>query len=277
LRKAQEDVKAGREPDVAPEVLAERLLESVMPATPASWITDEYILGQATSRKVMPSDFLQLHACVAAESRNVWIPAEKWAACEEPGYEIPDGEDIYVAVDASISHDSTAIAWCARAGDDRVGGMAHVWSARAGSPAHEFVDGGRIRFKPVESFIAEVLNSRWRVVEVVYDPRFFEQSAQELSDLGFLVAAMNQQGVVMRGAEQKFHDAVTETPPRFVHGGDPVVSAHVAATVAEKTDVWKIRKAKNTAVIDATVAMVMAHDRAANAFRYDGPLLEVLV
>ena len=275
LKKALADLKAGREPSEDPDVLAERLLESVMPATPASWITDEYILGQAKSSKVMPSDFLQLHACIAAESRNVWISADSWDACEEAGWVIPDGEDVYVSVDASFSHDSTAVAWCSTDGSV-VGGMAHVWSARAGSPAHEFVEGGQIRMDPVVAFISDVLHKRWRVAEIVYDPKFFDQPAQHLSDLGFMVAAMYQGSVVMRGAEQVFHDAVMEQ--KFKHGGDPVLSAHVAATVAERTEGgWKIRKVKNTAVIDATVAMVMAHDRAARVERFDGNLFEVLV
>lgn len=260
LRKAKADVKAGKQVD--PDSLARALLESVMPANPASWITEEYILGQATSSKVMPTDFLQLHACVAAESRSVWIPAERWEACEDRDQVIPEGSDVYVAVDASISHDSTAVAWAARVDDEVVAGQVHVWSARRESPAHEYVDGGRIRFKPVEAFITDVLNKRYRIAELVYDPRFFEQSAQDLSDAGLVVVELNQGTVAMRAAEQTFHDAVLEE--KFAHDGDGVLRAHVAATVAERTEGgWKIRKAKQTAVIDGVVAMVMAHSRAA--------------
>lgn len=262
LRAALSDAKAGKKPESDAEGLERALLDSVMPANPASWITEAYISRQARSSKVMAGDFLQLHACIAAESRDVWIPGDAWERCEDTSLELEAGTEICVAVDASISHDSTAVAWTTRLADGRVAGWAHVWSARAESPADELVEGGRIRFGAVEAFITDVLAKRYRVREVVYDPQFFEQSAQNLSDAGLLVAPMVQSSGMMRGAEQAFHDAVLEQ--RFAHSGAAVLRAHVAATVAERSNGgWKIRKAKQSAVIDATVAMVMAHDRAA--------------
>ena len=67
-----------------------------MPANPASWITPGYILGQALWAKVMPSDFLQLHAGVAADSQERWIDRETWNALKSDAE--PAGR-IVVAVD----------------------------------------------------------------------------------------------------------------------------------------------------------------------------------
>jgi phage terminase large subunit-like protein len=239
------------------ERLERKLLDSVAPANPASWVTEEYLLEQARSSKVLAADFLQLHANVASDARDTWIPGDRWQACEDRDAGVPDEATITIAVDASISHDTTCVAWAYRRfEDDRVIGRCHVWGAREEAPHHELVPGGRIRFEPVEAFIID-LARRYNVDAVRYDPRFFEQSATRLSDEGLLVVVMNQGSAPMRDAEQAFHDLVVEE--RFVHDGDAVLAAHVAATVAEQSDRgWRIRKLRQSAAIDATVAMVMA-------------------
>lgn len=236
--------------------LEARLLESVMPANPASWITPEYILRQALSAKVMPSDFLQLHANVAADSQERWIDRDTWNALRSDA-DIPDDAMVAVAVDAGLTHDSTAVAWAYWNPEGRVVLRCHVWCAREKAAAHEFVAGGRIRNAPVKAFLHE-LAARYQVAGVAYDPRFFEDAAAELSDEGMTMIELAQNGSAMRDAEQQFHDAVIEA--EITHDGDPILGQHVAATVAEKTDRgWKIRKLQQSAIIDALVAAVMAN------------------
>jgi phage terminase large subunit-like protein len=238
--------------------LEQQLLASVMPANPASWITPEYILGQALSSKVMPSDFLQLHAGVAADSQERWIDREVWNGLRDET-EIPDGSRITVGVDCGLTHDSTAVVWAYKDDASRVHLRSHVWCARPPrvAAAHEHVAGGRIRNEPVKDLI-RTLASRFQVDAVVYDKRFFEDAAAELSDEGVLMVELAQNGSHMRDAEQQFHDAILEDMVR--HDGDPVLTAHVAATVAERVgDSWKIRKVKQSMVIDAVVAAIMAH------------------
>jgi hypothetical protein len=234
------------------------LLESVMPANPASWITPEYIFGQALSSKVMASDFLQLHAGVAADSQERWIDREVWNGLKSDE-EIPDGSRVAVGVDCGLTHDSTAVVWAWKDGDGRVHLRSHVWCARPPrvAAAHEHVAGGRIRNEPVKDLI-RTLAARYQVDAVVYDKRFFEDAAMELSDEGMLMVELAQNGGHMRDAEQQFHDAILED--RIRHDGDPVLTAHVAATVADRVgDNWKIRKVKQSMVIDAVVAAIMAH------------------
>jgi Terminase large subunit, endonuclease domain len=260
LRLAHAELKRAPSPDLEAECerLETALLDSVMPANPASWITPEYILRQALSAKVMPSDFLQLHAGVAADSQERWIDRETWNALKSDAE--PSGR-IVVAVDAARSHDSTAVTWGCLLDDGRVVGRCHAWCARRGAAAHEFVPGGRIRNDSVKDFIRS-LNERLPVEAVVYDERYFGDAATELSDEGFNMIELAQNSSDMRDAEQQFHDAVMEG--LFTHDGDPVLTAHVAATVAEKRDagpngVWKIRKLENAQVIDGVVSMIMCH------------------
>lgn len=240
------------------DALQEALLDSVMPANPASWITRDYILGQALSSKVMPADFLQLHAGVAADSQDRWIDRDAWNALRTDA-EIPEGARIVVGVDCGLTHDSTAVVWAWKDDEARVHLRSHVWSARPlrVAAAHEYVPGGRIRNEPVKALIRK-LASDYQVDAVVYDKRFFEDAAVELSDEGMLMVELAQNGGKMRDAEQQFHDAILEDMVR--HDGDKVLTAHVAATVAERVgDSWKIRKVKQSMVIDAVVAAIMAH------------------
>jgi phage terminase large subunit-like protein len=112
----------------------------------------------------------------------------------------------------------------------------------------------------------------------VFDPRFFERSAQMLSDEGMTLVALEQASKPMSDAYQLFFEAVTST--RIEHPNDPVLNAHVRATAAELTDRgWRVRKLKQGGhKIDATVASVMAayraeHDQPAEEW----PLIQVLV
>ncbi len=104
--------------------------------------------------------------------------------------------------------------------------------------------------------------------------RFFERSAQMLSDEEILVVPLNQGSQPMIDAYQSFFQAVSGGT--LSHDGDEVLTAHVRATAAEQTDRgWKVRKLRSSMRIDATVAAVMAHYRAVNDMPIsDIPLIE---
>lgn len=252
----------------------ERLLvRSVMPANPASWISEDYILGQARSAKVMPADFLQLHAGIAADTVERWIPAEQWNAQPLAG-EVDSDARVVAAVDAALSHDSTAVSWAWET-PDGVAVRSYVWSARQGSAFHEYVPGGRIRNGPVKQFLRELAGSCW-LAAVLYDPKFFEDAAMELADEGLNMVQLAQNGGDMREAENQFYVAVNEA--KVPHDRDEVLATHVKSVVASQTDGrWKIRKMKQSDVIDAATASIMARWGFEHvAVPYSGPLVEVL-
>jgi len=65
----------------------------------------------------------------------------------------------------------------------------------------------------------------------------------------------------MRDAYQHFYQLAAEGV--LAHKGDPILSAQVNATAAERTETgWRIRKLKSSDRIDATVAAVLASHRA---------------
>lgn len=227
-------------------------------ANPASWVTEGFLAEQAATDELTDSEVLQLHGCVWAESFDAWIRADQWHNCLS-AIKAPDGARVIVGVDIGLVHDSTAVAtaWL----NDEDGAVyvdSHVWSA-SGAAADTQVAGGRVDLAAIEDHIRQ-LARRFQVAEVVYDPRFFERSAQMLAGEGLTLVALEQSSGQMANAYQDWFQAVTEGNLR--QPGNPVLTAHVLGTAAEKTDRgWKVRKLRQSQRIDALVAGVLAHYR----------------
>lgn len=231
-------------------------------ANPASWVdVDRDLRRQFHSPGMSELDVLRLHGNVWTKTRDAWLPAGVWSQLGT-ATPIPDGAEICVGVDVGLVHDSTAVAWAHRLEDGRVAVRARVWSARDETIADRYVADGRISLSTIESFITDELASRYAIRELVFDPRFFERSSEDLARAGLTVAPLHQSSATMADAYQAFYAAAREG--KVSHTGDPVLAAHVEATGAELTERgWKVRKLREGHKIDACVAAVMAHSRAA--------------
>jgi phage terminase large subunit-like protein len=237
-------------------------LAAIKRANPASWITLEYLGAQAANPELSKAEFLQLHANVWAEASDAWIPSDLWFALrDDEAAAFPEGAEVFVGVDVGITHDSTAIALARPVGDGRVAVRAYVIAANPDTTYHELADGGRVSLARVEEYVEE-LAGRYAVREVAYDPRFFERSAEALSeDLGLTTVAFEQSSKAMTDAYQLFYQTCREK--HLAHNGDPVLADHVTAIVGEKSDRgWKVRRVRYSRRIDAGVAAVMAVSRA---------------
>lgn len=244
-------------------------------ANPGSWVDVDALLKtlHSDSSGIGELEFRRLHCNQWTQSQAAWIPIEKWNVCIDES-EPPDGAQVHIGVDASHTHDTTAVSWAWRLEDGRVAVRAHVWSPRDDAPAHEYEPGKRIRMEAIREFIIDLAH-RYEVREVAYDPALFWDSAEALSETGLHMVLLNQQTTAMRDAEQHFHDAIMEE--RLAHDADLVVAEHVAAVVASRrpNGAWKIRPLDQIKAIDATVAMIIAHSRALRDSR-NPPMLELL-
>lgn len=245
-------------------------------ANPASWVdvNDLLVTLRSNTSGIGELEFRRLHCNQWTSAQAQWIPLDAWlggVSDEEPGVDA----EIYVAVDASTSHDTTAVAWAWRTENGRIGLRAHVWSPRDTAPAHEYEPTKRIRMEAVREFIHD-LEDKYTIRQVAFDPAYFHDTAETLSEQGFYMVQLDQQTKVMRDAEQQFHDAVMEG--RIVHNDDPIVRQHLVSVVASRrpNGAWKIRPLDQVKAIDATVAMVMAHSRALHSPTRSAPLFEVL-
>lgn len=218
-------------------------------ANPASWVTSEFLERQAVNSDLTDAEVLQLHGCVWADSVGAWIDAGLWQMAFEGGATIPVAAKVVVGLDVGLVHDSTAVvvAW-KRPEDDRLLlGEVRVWDPRVM---------GKVRLSDVEEYLRQ-LNDRFDVSGVMYDPKFFEHSAEVLSNDGLAMIEMQQNSADMGDAYQAFYAAVAED--RIRHAGDPMLNSHVLATAAEKTERgWKVRKLRQSQRIDACVSAVMA-------------------
>lgn len=228
-------------------------------ANPASWVSEQFLAKQAENPSLTASEVLQLHGCVWAESFDAWIKPEWWDACRQDNATIPNGSRVVVGVDVGLVHDSTAVVVAWLNGEGRVVLESKTWTP-GGGIGDVMVD--RVNLDDIEHHIRD-LAKRFKVIEVVYDKRYFERSAEILADSRLPMVELEQNSGAMASAYQDFYQAVIEG--QIAHAGGRVLTAHVLATGAEMTDRgWKIRKLRQSQRIDALVAAAMAHYRCRN-------------
>jgi phage terminase large subunit-like protein len=208
-----------------------------------------------------PEEVLQLHGCVWTSAFGSWFREGEWQQLARPDIVVPDSAPRWLGVDVGVTHDTTAVAEAIPL-PTGVHHRTRVFSANRDVVAHEYHD-KRVDLIRVQDHILDMCQ-RYPVRGVVYDPRFMEPIAQVMSARGVKMIEMPQNSRVMRDAEQSFYAAVRDGRG-ITHNGDPVLAAHVAAVVAQRTDRgWKIRRrAESNVVIDAAVAAIMAHSVAA--------------
>lgn len=225
-----------------------------MRCNPASWITRDVLRAQWDSPTVDELAFRRLHLNMWTKTRDSWLPAGLWDLLRSDE-EIPDGAEVVVSVDVGLVHDSTAVAIAHKTDDGRIIVRARVWAARDDAVAHVIMPGGRVDLEVIETHI-ESLAEKYQVREVVYDPRFFERSAQTLSASGLTVAPVDQSSRRMLEAYADFYLACQEE--KVTHDGDPVLSRHVESVIGVMTEKgWKISRLRLQR-IDAAVAVAMA-------------------
>lgn len=227
-------------------------------ANPASWLTPKVLRAQADSPTVDELAFRRLHLNMWTKTRDAWLPAGLWESLKSDAELDPD-LPVVLGVDVGLVHDSTAVAIAQLQDDGRIVVRARVWAARDDAVAHVIMPGGRVDLEVIETHI-EHLAAQYQVREVVYDPRFFDRSAQTLSGLGLTVAPIDQSSRRMLEAYADFYLACRES--RLAHDGDRVLSQHVESTMATMTEKgWKISR-QRLQRIDAMVATAMAVWRA---------------
>lgn len=236
-------------------------------ANPASWIDLNVLKAQYESPTVDENAFQRLHLNKWTSTRNSWLPAGLWESLWEPGAEIPDGASVYLALDVGLVHDSTALAVAWKRDDGRILVDATVWAARDDAVAHHTLPGGRVDLAVVQDAIRAAAE-RWAVQEVVYDPRFAEQMMHELADeTGLVIAPVDQSSRRMKDALATFYVSARDEKilPVGRDKADPVLAAHVEATMATMTERgWKVSR-QRLQRIDACVATAMAVWRAERA------------
>src|SRR5438552_895705 len=117
----------------------------MVPCSPATWVDvrDLLRLLHDSISGVDEADFRRLHLNQWTGGKATWIKIDAWMALLMDSNPVPPGSDICIAVDAALSHNTTALSWSTLLEDRRVGTRCHVWAAREDAPHHTYVPGGR--------------------------------------------------------------------------------------------------------------------------------------
>ena len=181
-------------------------------------------------------------------AQESWLPAGAWQQCTD-ARPLLDDALTFVGIDMALKHDSIAVV-VAQVQGDVVVTRAKIWK-----PQDEGVD-----VAGVEVYLRS-LHQQFDVREFVYDPAYFQRSAEALSDDGLPMVEYPQSSQRMIPACGNAYDLIVNQ--RMTHDGSPTYTDQVLSAAQRMTDQgWRLSKGKSRRQIDAAIAMVMALDRA---------------
>lgn len=191
---------------------------------------------------------------------DAWLPWGVWEQRVHPeGAGLPDdGTTVCLAFDGSASGDSTALIGCTVEDPPHVFTVA-VWESPPNDP--------RWRVPRVE--VADMIDAsmrRWDVIELAADPWGWRTELEQWTAKhdGKVVEWNTAHAGRMAPATDRMYAAIAEG--RITHDGNDVLAAHMNHAVAKRTpmgDLVSKDKKESKRKIDACIAAIVAHDRAA--------------
>ena len=182
-------------------------------------------------------------------SQESWLPEGAWAQCVAPEIQLDPDLPVWVGIDMALKRDTIGIC-IAQPQDERCVVRAKIWNPE--------IDG--IDIAGVEAYLREIHNT-YEVREFVYDPAFFERSAEALSDEGMNLVTFPQSASRMIPACGNAYEMIVSK--KVAHDGSPTFTDQVLSAAQRMSDKgWTLSKGKSRRKIDSCIAMVMALDRA---------------
>lgn len=181
-------------------------------------------------------------------TQESWLPAGAWEQCRS-ARTLSTDLPVWVGIDMALKHDSIAVV-IAQPQDDVVVTQARIWQ-----PRDEGVD-----VAGVEAHL-RALHHEFDVREFIYDPAYFQRSAEHLADDGLPMVEFPQSAARMIPACGHAYELIVNR--RVAHDGAPTYTDQVLSAAQRMTDTgWRLSKGKSKRKIDAAIALVMALDRA---------------
>ena len=240
------------QPEVAPNLHAgDGILmfwshEPVAPWQTQAWLAD-------MRRSLRPNQYLRMIENRFVTSESSFIDLAAWDACVDPdiGRVVNDRSlPVWVGVDASVKHDSTAI--CAVAFDRQTQRVRLVAHSVFQPTAKEHMD-----FETTIEPTLLDLRRRFHVVKVLADPYQMINSIQRLARAGLPIEEYPQSPPNLTAASQNLYELVTGRNLALYPdaGMRLAVSRAVAVETARG---WRLDKTKQSYKIDVIVALSMA-------------------
>jgi phage terminase large subunit-like protein len=238
-------------------------------ANPASSVTVESIEDAMNAPGISPWHFLRYRCNIWTLGFESWLPEGAWQKLSEPTLTIPDGADVYVAVDMGRYKDCAAVVLVQPRGEVPAAvKLAGLWRGSRDDPPP---------YSAVKKVIRQ-LDERYRMLACGFDPRYFDQAAEELKSDGLPMLKFDQSNERMCPAAANLREVILKGNLR--HDGDPRLLAHVTAGTTKDvgTNEWRIEKSSKPGAppVDALIALAMAHQLAFFNKRPVQPVFEAL-
>jgi phage terminase large subunit-like protein len=203
--------------------------------------------------KMREASFRRARLCQLTDTlEEAWLPPGSWAACTDVSHATHDGAEVVLAFDGSFNGDTTVLVVATVAERPHID-LVELWDAA----------GTQVPIVDVEASIRAACR-RWKVREIDADPFRWARSLQLLEGEGLPVLEYPQSPGRMTPATARFYEAVVNG--QLTHSGDSRLARHIGNAILRE-DARGARLAKerkdSPRRIDAAVAAVMAHDRAA--------------
>lgn len=232
----------------------------------APWQTEAWLADMR--RSLRPNQFLRMIENRFVASESSFVDLAHWDACVNPqmspllvSKELP----IWVGVDASVKHDSTAIVACTWV-NQRVQLVAHRIFQPSPDDPLDFEN-------TIEATLLD-LKARFAVRKVLFDPWQMQSVAQRLTKQNLRIEEFPQSVPNLTMASQNLFELIEGR--NLVLYPDAAMRLAVSRAVAvESTRGWRITKEKASHKIDVVVALAMAAHAtisAATVFEEEVPL-----
>lgn len=166
-----------------------------------------------------------------------------WGKLADP-FDLIAGASTWVGVDVGIKRDSTAVTTVQRRPDGRLHVKVRLWLPTKDQP---------VDVTDVMHHLRQ-LDKQVRLVDVAYDPRFFDMPAKTLEDEGLPMTEMPQSVESMTPAVGTTYELIQAGG--VSHDGDPAVDAQVLTAVPRFNERgFTLAKTKSRGRIDAAVSM----------------------
>jgi phage terminase large subunit-like protein len=239
-------------PEVAPNLHAgDGLLLAWHHDCIAPWQTEKWIAEMR--RSLRPNQFLRMIENRFVTSETSFIDMNKWDACVNPsaGHVVNNPSlPIFIGVDASHKHDSTAVVAVAF---DKKAQAVRLVSHKVFQPSPN----EPLNFEEtVEATILD-LSQRFLIRQVLFDPWQMQAMAQRLVKAGIKIEEFPQSSANLTAASQNLFDLIERQNLRLY--ADSKMRLAVSRAIARETPRgWKITKDKQAHKIDVVVALAMA-------------------
>jgi phage terminase large subunit-like protein len=222
-------------------------MEIVKLANPASWVTVQSL--EDAKESLTPWNFMRYRANRWTLAFESWLPFDAWDKLHEPGLELDPSLPLCAAIDMARYRDCAALVAVQPRHDMPAAVKAWIWRP-----------GGKddpVPYETVKAAIRE-LHQNFTLSGCAFDPKYFDQAAEELAAEGIAMELFPQSLERMAPAAGELRQAILEGG--LAHDGDPVLARHLMAAVAKDVGQgFKLDKSSRSGPdIDAAEALSMA-------------------